>query len=135
MSCAVRRCPATSRAARSHLSDSCLIPRCPPISVGLRRRRRVSHTRHALKIIERRHHFGNSRPLTREAHVRRERVDALRGATIEIITGGGEGQSRQILGNKATELRLDEAVLRESSKIKRLMWPVKTVSVIAPLLE
>jgi biopolymer transport protein ExbB len=32
------------------------------------------------------------------------------------------------------ELKLDEAVLRESSKIQRLMWLVKTVSVVAPLL-
>jgi len=32
------------------------------------------------------------------------------------------------------ELRLDEAVQRETSKIQRLMWPVKTVSVVAPLL-
>jgi len=32
------------------------------------------------------------------------------------------------------ELRLDEAVLRESSKIQSLAWVVKTVSVVAPLL-
>ena len=32
------------------------------------------------------------------------------------------------------ELRLDEAVMRESTRIKRLMWPVKTVSVVSPLL-
>ncbi|MFQ5416797.1 MAG: MotA/TolQ/ExbB proton channel family protein [Myxococcota bacterium] len=32
------------------------------------------------------------------------------------------------------ELKLDEAVLRESSKIQRFMWIVKTVSVVAPLL-
>jgi biopolymer transport protein ExbB len=32
------------------------------------------------------------------------------------------------------ELKLDEAVLRESSQIQRLMWVVKTVSVVAPLL-
>jgi biopolymer transport protein ExbB len=32
------------------------------------------------------------------------------------------------------ELKLDEAVLRESSRIQRLMWIVKTVSVVAPLL-
>jgi biopolymer transport protein ExbB len=32
------------------------------------------------------------------------------------------------------ELKLDEVVLRESSKIQRLMWVVKTVSVVAPLL-
>jgi len=32
------------------------------------------------------------------------------------------------------ELKLDEAVLRESSKIQRFMWLVKTVSVVAPLL-
>ena len=32
------------------------------------------------------------------------------------------------------ELRLDEAVLRESSKIQRMIWVVKTVSVVAPLL-
>jgi biopolymer transport protein ExbB len=32
------------------------------------------------------------------------------------------------------ELRLDEAVMRESAKVRRLMWPVRTVSVVAPLL-
>jgi biopolymer transport protein ExbB len=32
------------------------------------------------------------------------------------------------------ELRLDEAVLRESSKIQSLAWVVKTISVVAPLL-
>ena len=32
------------------------------------------------------------------------------------------------------ELRLDEAVLRESSKLERFLWVVKTISVVAPLL-
>jgi len=32
------------------------------------------------------------------------------------------------------ELKLDEAVLRESSKIERFLWIVKTISVVAPLL-
>ena len=32
------------------------------------------------------------------------------------------------------ELKLDEAVLRESSKLERFIWLVKTVSVVAPLL-
>jgi biopolymer transport protein ExbB len=32
------------------------------------------------------------------------------------------------------ELKLDEAVLRESSKLERFLWLVKTVSVVAPLL-
>ena len=32
------------------------------------------------------------------------------------------------------ELKLDEAVMRESSRIQRLLWLVKTVSVVAPLL-
>ena len=32
------------------------------------------------------------------------------------------------------ELKLDEAVLREASKLERFLWLVKTVSVIAPLL-
>jgi biopolymer transport protein ExbB len=32
------------------------------------------------------------------------------------------------------ELKLDEAVLRESSKLERYLWIVKTVSVVAPLL-
>ena len=31
-------------------------------------------------------------------------------------------------------LRLDEAVLRESSKLERLLWLVKVVSVVAPLM-
>jgi biopolymer transport protein ExbB len=32
------------------------------------------------------------------------------------------------------ELKLDEAVLRESSKLERFLWLVKTISVVAPLL-
>jgi biopolymer transport protein ExbB len=32
------------------------------------------------------------------------------------------------------ELKLDEVVLRESSKLERLLWVVKTISVVAPLL-
>jgi biopolymer transport protein ExbB len=32
------------------------------------------------------------------------------------------------------ELKLDEAVLRESSKLEKFLWLVKTVSVVAPLL-
>ena len=35
---------------------------------------------------------------------------------------------------EALELKLDVVVLRESSKIQRFMWVVKTVSVVAPLL-
>jgi biopolymer transport protein ExbB len=37
-------------------------------------------------------------------------------------------------GTETLELKLDEAVLRESSKIEQFLWLVKTVSVIAPLL-
>jgi len=32
------------------------------------------------------------------------------------------------------ELKLDEAVLRESSRLERLLWVVKTISVVAPLM-
>ncbi len=32
------------------------------------------------------------------------------------------------------ELKLDEVVLRETSKLERLLWVVKTISVVAPLL-
>ena len=32
------------------------------------------------------------------------------------------------------ELKLDEAVLRETSQLQRFLWIVKTVSVVAPLL-
>jgi biopolymer transport protein ExbB len=32
------------------------------------------------------------------------------------------------------ELKLDEVVLRESSKLERFLWVVKTISVVAPLL-
>jgi biopolymer transport protein ExbB len=35
---------------------------------------------------------------------------------------------------EALELRLDEAVLRESERLDRLVWVVKVVSVVAPLL-
>jgi biopolymer transport protein ExbB len=37
-------------------------------------------------------------------------------------------------GTETLELKLDEAVLRESSKLEQFLWLVKTVSVIAPLL-
>ena len=36
--------------------------------------------------------------------------------------------------SETLELKLDEAVLRESSKLERFLWIVKTVSVVAPLL-
>jgi len=42
-------------------------------------------------------------------------------------------ENRQV-DTETLELKLDEAVLRESSKIQRFMWLVKTVSVVAPLL-
>jgi biopolymer transport protein ExbB len=38
------------------------------------------------------------------------------------------------LDSEALELKLDEVVLRESSKLEKLLWIVKTVSVVAPLL-
>jgi biopolymer transport protein ExbB len=42
-------------------------------------------------------------------------------------------ENRQV-DTETLELKLDEAVLRESAKIQRFMWLVKTVSVVAPLL-
>ena len=38
------------------------------------------------------------------------------------------------LDGEALELRLDEAVLKETSELERYLWLVKTVSVVAPLL-
>ncbi len=38
------------------------------------------------------------------------------------------------LDSETLELKLDEAVLRETSKLERFLWVVKTVSVVAPLL-
>ena len=43
-------------------------------------------------------------------------------------------EDNQDVDVETLELRLDEAVLRESSKIKRMAWIVKTVSVVSPLL-
>ena len=42
--------------------------------------------------------------------------------------------ANQNADTETLELKLDEVVLRESSKLLRLQWLVKTVSVIAPLL-
>ena len=38
------------------------------------------------------------------------------------------------IGSESLELRLDEAVLKETSELERYLWLVKTVSVVAPLL-
>jgi biopolymer transport protein ExbB len=43
-------------------------------------------------------------------------------------------EDNQNADTETLELKLDEVVLRESSKIQRFMWLVKTVSVVAPLL-
>ena len=46
----------------------------------------------------------------------------------------GVYQSLKAADVETLELKLDEAVLRESSSLERLQWLVRTVSVIAPLL-
>ena len=43
-------------------------------------------------------------------------------------------ESNREVDAETLELKLDEAVLRESSKLERFIWLVKTVSVVAPLL-
>ena len=43
-------------------------------------------------------------------------------------------EQNQDADSETLELKLDEAVLRESSKLERFLWLVKTVSVVAPLL-
>ncbi|MCP5042148.1 MAG: MotA/TolQ/ExbB proton channel family protein [bacterium] len=43
-------------------------------------------------------------------------------------------QSDEIGDSEALELRLDEAVLKETSNLERYLWLVKTVSAVAPLL-
>ncbi|MBW2388426.1 MAG: MotA/TolQ/ExbB proton channel family protein [Deltaproteobacteria bacterium] len=43
-------------------------------------------------------------------------------------------RSEATLDSEALELRLDEAVLKETSDLERYLWLVKTVSVVAPLL-
>jgi biopolymer transport protein ExbB len=43
-------------------------------------------------------------------------------------------RSAEISDSEALELRLDEAVLKETSALERYLWLVKTVSAVAPLL-
>ncbi len=43
-------------------------------------------------------------------------------------------QSNQDLDTETLELRLDEAVMKESGELQKYLWLVKTVSVVAPLL-
>jgi biopolymer transport protein ExbB len=43
-------------------------------------------------------------------------------------------ESNRQVDAETLELKLDEAVLRESSQLERFLWLVKTVSVVAPLL-
>jgi biopolymer transport protein ExbB len=43
-------------------------------------------------------------------------------------------QNEAAIGSESLELRLDEAVLKETSELERYLWLVKTVSVVAPLL-
>jgi len=40
----------------------------------------------------------------------------------------------EVADSEALELRLDEAVLKETSELERFLWLVKTVSAVAPLL-
>ena len=46
----------------------------------------------------------------------------------------GVHEENRDIDAETLELKLDEAVLRESSKLERFLWLVKTVSVVAPLL-
>ena len=46
----------------------------------------------------------------------------------------GVYQANRNVDAETLELKLDEAVLRESSQLERFLWLVKTVSVVAPLM-
>ncbi len=64
---------------------------------------------------------------------RQEKTDAVNrgnplGRVLAVFEDNKEADAETL------ELRLDEAVLRESSRLERLLWVVKTVSVVAPLL-
>ncbi len=59
-----------------------------------------------------------------------ERVDS--GNPLGRILGVAE--ENRYADTETLELKLDEVVLRESSKLENFLWLVKTVSVVAPLL-
>ena len=42
--------------------------------------------------------------------------------------------SNRSVDHETLELKLDEVILRESARLERFLWLVKTVSVVAPLL-
>jgi biopolymer transport protein ExbB len=64
------------------------------------------------------------------AQKKRDRVDTNNplGRVLSVFEDNREADAETL------ELKLDEVVLRESAKIQRFMWIVKTVSVVAPLL-
>jgi biopolymer transport protein ExbB len=64
------------------------------------------------------------------AQRKRERADAGNplGRVLSVYQGNQE------LDTETLELRLDEAVMKETSELQKYLWLVKTVSVVAPLL-
>jgi biopolymer transport protein ExbB len=65
-----------------------------------------------------------------KAQRKRERADAGNplGRVLSVF------QSNENLDTETLELRLDEAVMKESGELQKYLWLVKTVSVVAPLL-
>jgi biopolymer transport protein ExbB len=69
---------------------------------------------------------------SRKVAAQRKRDRADSGNPLGRVLGVYEA-NREV-DTETLELKLDEAVLRESSKLESFLWLVKTVSVVAPLL-
>ena len=69
---------------------------------------------------------------SRKVASQRKRTDAHPGNPLGRVLRIYE--SNRDADPETLELKLDEAVLRESAKLERFLWLVKTVSVVAPLL-
>jgi len=81
--------------------------------LGLARLVVVVFTRHKVKAQQRSDQASDKNPLGRVLGV----YEANRSADIETL-----------------ELKLDEAILRESAKLDRFLWAIKVVAVVAPLM-
>jgi biopolymer transport protein ExbB len=69
---------------------------------------------------------------SRKVAAQQEREDADPGNPLGRVLGVYE--RNRDLDPETLELKLDEAVMRESSKLERFIWVVRVVSVVAPLL-
>jgi biopolymer transport protein ExbB len=81
--------------------------------LGLARLGVVFFTNHRVKAQQRSDQASDKNPLGRVLTI----YDENRDADVETL-----------------ELKLDEAILRESSKLDRFLWAIKVVSVVAPLM-